>query len=418
MGAVARLRRSTSRSSRRPRSTSSTRRSGGRDCTASSRSCSARLLDCADAARSSRTSTGWTTRPPSCSATSGPSSTTSPGSTCTLAGPARTGSSRPRAMPPLPALTLRLEPLPPEDAKTLVQAAAGERSLSDEELEAIVERGGGNPLFLQELASAGRGDGRGSSCPRRSRRWSRRGSTGSRRATARCCAGPRCSASPSRARSSPTCSRATRTSRRRRRPGTGSAEFVERDPDAPGAFRFRHALIRDAAYEGLPFKRRRELHGRVAEVMERRATREGCELLSLHFYRAERWSEAWRYSVVAGRRAHAKCANVEAEQFFQRALEAAREGGNVEQKRSRRLGGAGRLPAARRALRRERGRVRVRPAAPRGWIAFAHQAAGQRGPASRGDGRVRGGDPLVPPRAQCRGATPRRRGAQTRFSSS
>src|SRR5205807_631167 len=29
-----------------------------------------------------------------------------------------------------------------------------------------------------------------------------------------------------------------------------------------GVFRFRHALMRDAAYEGLPFKRRRELHAR------------------------------------------------------------------------------------------------------------------------------------------------------------
>ena len=27
-------------------------------------------------------------------------------------------------------------------------------------------------------------------------------------------------------------------------------EFVERDPEVAGAFRFRHALIRDAAYEG------------------------------------------------------------------------------------------------------------------------------------------------------------------------
>ena len=36
-------------------------------------------------------------------------------------------------------------------------------------------------------------------------------------------------------------------------------QYVERDPHVPGAFRFRHALIRDAAYEGLSYKRRREL---------------------------------------------------------------------------------------------------------------------------------------------------------------
>src|SRR5262249_11412952 len=88
-------------------------------------------------------------------------------------------------------------------------------------------------------------------------------------------------------------------------------EFVERNPEIPGAFRFRHALIRDAAYEGLSFKRRRDLHGRVAEVIESRGPgrpEDEAELLSLHFYRAQRWAEAWRYSLEAGRRANVKYA--------------------------------------------------------------------------------------------------------------
>jgi tetratricopeptide (TPR) repeat protein len=109
-------------------------------------------------------------------------------------------------------------------------------------------------------------------------------------------------------------------------------EFVERDPYVPGGFRFRHALIRDAAYEGLSFKRRRDLHGRVAEVIEGRMggrPDEESELLSLHFHRAERWAQAWHYSVVAGRRANEKYANVEAEQFFERALEAGKRSGDV-----------------------------------------------------------------------------------------
>jgi tetratricopeptide (TPR) repeat protein len=102
------------------------------------------------------------------------------------------------------------------------------------------------------------------------------------------------------------------------------SEFVERDPEVAGGFRFRHALIRDAAYEGLSFSRRRELHGSVAEVIERREgdhPEDAAELLSLHFHRAERWPESWRYSVEAGRRAEKKYANVEAGQFFERALE-------------------------------------------------------------------------------------------------
>src|SRR6185503_1019803 len=79
------------------------------------------------------------------------------------------------------------------------------------------------------------------------------------------------------------------------------AEFVERDPHIAGGFRFRHALIRDAAYEGLSYRRRRELHGRIAEVLE--ARQGDPELLSLHFSRAERAVETWRYSLESGRRA-------------------------------------------------------------------------------------------------------------------
>ncbi len=83
-------------------------------------------------------------------------------------------------------------------------------------------------------------------------------------------------------------------------------EFVERDPNVAGAFRFRHALIRDAAYEGLSYRRRRELHGRVAEVIERRQgerPEDAAELLSLHYFNAGRWQEAWTYSRLAGDRA-------------------------------------------------------------------------------------------------------------------
>jgi tetratricopeptide (TPR) repeat protein len=101
-------------------------------------------------------------------------------------------------------------------------------------------------------------------------------------------------------------------------------EFVERDPDVPGAFRFRHALIRDAAYEGLSFKRRRELHGRVADVIEQRHGADAddvAELLSLHYFSAGRWEEAWRYSLAAATGARDVYANVDAARFFERALE-------------------------------------------------------------------------------------------------
>jgi adenylate cyclase len=248
--------------------------------------------------------------------------------TCTTRRPGSDGFVAAEGNPPLPALSLRLEPLTAEDAKSLAQAAAGERRLSDQELEAIAERGGGNPLFLRELALPDEPTAEAEQLPETvealvAARIDRL-EAGDRALRF----GPRCSASPS------------RLADRRRAPGrrgqpagrVGAARESSSDPhtqarSAPAR------LIRDAAYEGHrsraaatctgAWPRRRAAAGRRPE--------EESELLSLHYYRAERWSEAWRYSVVAGRRADEKYANVESQQFFERALEAARKAGNVEQ---------------------------------------------------------------------------------------
>jgi tetratricopeptide (TPR) repeat protein len=110
------------------------------------------------------------------------------------------------------------------------------------------------------------------------------------------------------------------------------AEFVERDPDVAGSFRFRHALIRDAAYEGLSFKRRRKLHGRVAEAIERQNAEKAddvAELLSLHYFTAGRWDEAWTYSRLAGDLARDVYANVDAARFYERAIQASTELGEL-----------------------------------------------------------------------------------------
>jgi tetratricopeptide (TPR) repeat protein len=98
-------------------------------------------------------------------------------------------------------------------------------------------------------------------------------------------------------------------------------------PAGGGSWRFRHALIRDAAYEGLPFRTRRALHALAGEAIEQRAdaaTEEDSELLSLHFFHAHRFGEAWRHSLAAAGRAEAKYAIVEAAGFYERALTASR----------------------------------------------------------------------------------------------
>ena len=226
--------------------------------------------------------------------------------------------------PPVPAMSLRLDPLPEADAHELALAAAAEE-LPPEELAAITERAGGNPLFVQELVAATRGSEQGlealpesvegvvtsridnlAPADRALLRWaSVLGASFSSELVARVLEDD-----PDAALDSESWDRLT--------------EFVERDPYAAGTFHFRHALIRDAAYEGLSFRRRRELHARVAEVVAETAdVEEVAETLSLHFSLADRHEEAWSFSLLAAERARAKFANADAAELYRRALAAA-----------------------------------------------------------------------------------------------
>jgi class 3 adenylate cyclase/tetratricopeptide (TPR) repeat protein len=94
-----------------------------------------------------------------------------------------------------------------------------------------------------------------------------------------------------------------------------------------GVLRFRHALFRDAAYEGLPFRERRTLHESIGSAFERRLGKrvdDNAEILSLHFYRARNMEKSWHYAIVAGDQARRQFANLEAAQFYERALDAGR----------------------------------------------------------------------------------------------
>ena len=97
----------------------------------------------------------------------------------------------------------------------------------------------------------------------------------------------------------------------------------------PGRLRFRHALIRDVAYDGLPYRRRRELHdivgNRLLELMADAAATP--EPLALHFFHAGRAQEAWTYCRLAGERARAQYAQSEAARFLAWAAESGRRAG-------------------------------------------------------------------------------------------
>jgi len=100
------------------------------------------------------------------------------------------------------------------------------------------------------------------------------------------------------------------------------SEFVE---PAGDGYRFRQALFRDAAYALLPFRRRRALHLRVGEAIERRPdAAEHTPVLAMHFHEAQAHEKAWRYARAAAEEARQRFANTQAIGFFRRALDAAR----------------------------------------------------------------------------------------------
>jgi tetratricopeptide (TPR) repeat protein len=82
---------------------------------------------------------------------------------------------------------------------------------------------------------------------------------------------------------------------------------------------FANPLVRQVAYDGLPYRTRRELHGRVADALgpDRR------DQLPLHLVEAERWHEAWQAARRAGDRARDAAANAVAGELYELALRAA-----------------------------------------------------------------------------------------------
>lgn len=90
--------------------------------------------------------------------------------------------------------------------------------------------------------------------------------------------------------------------------------------------RFRQAVIREAAYDGLPYRRRAELHARLAQLLDARAgsSDAGAAVRSLHHFHAGDHEAALRLSRYAANRASAAYANVEAAVLYQRSLDSAR----------------------------------------------------------------------------------------------
>ena len=190
--------------------------------------------------------------------------------------------------------TIKLEPLGSTEATQLAYASTVDVPLAPHELTALTERAGGNPLFLTELLAA--------------------------RAAGETAL--------------PDSLEALITARIDRLPPPDRAllrrasvlgetfpeellravvdEFPEDDSfwqrvegllhRDDGDVSFGHTLVRDGAYSSLSYRLRRELHARAGDEIRRRAEGHAeahADLLSLHYFHAQRFDDAWLHTNIA-----------------------------------------------------------------------------------------------------------------------
>ena len=212
-------------------------------------------------------------------------------------------------------VAMELQPLDREAVARVLRVAAGGQPLSPHQRDALADRSGGNPLFLLELLGSGLHSGFAGALPDTvegvfAAQIDRLAPAQRRLLRIASVLGVQVSVPVLEAMAGED-------------PAPLVGDFLTRD--GADTLRFRHGMLRDAAYEGLPYARRRELHGVAARVLEQRAGSRPAEiagLLAVHFGHAGERAPEWRYARLAGERARGVNAPVEAATFFEQALHA------------------------------------------------------------------------------------------------
>ncbi len=224
---------------------------------------------------------------------------------------------------------INLRPLRPDDARRMAAELATGAPMADEVTEQVLERSGGNPLFLEELVQG-----------------ERETATGERGATAQLPASihemllARLDALPAEVRrvlqlaavvgaefgertvgdlaetEATNTDDALRTLQRAELVQARGADTTDR------TFVFRHPLIHEVAYGSLLTSARRTLHGRVGRWLEEHGGEDRVNELARHFDHSDDRERARRYLRLAGERAHALNASREAFDWFRAAAEA------------------------------------------------------------------------------------------------
>ena len=115
------------------------------------------------------------------------------------------------------------------------------------------------------------------------------------------------------------------------------SRFIE--ADGPLRYRFRNGLVCDVVYDSLAYRSRSRLHLAAGEAFEALSAGDDSDaaMLSLHFSNADDHERAYRYATLAAERANRAYAAAEAAIHYERAVEAARRVAQVDDEERRRL---------------------------------------------------------------------------------
>ncbi|MFV9672692.1 MAG: AAA family ATPase [Acidimicrobiia bacterium] len=215
---------------------------------------------------------------------------------------------------------IELGPLSTTDSIELINALTAERPLAPHEIEALAERSGGIPVFLHGLVEAIADGGDIDALPVGveglvAARLDELPAGGRRVIRAAAVLGPSFDAS--------LLSSVSDGFENIEQTLAALPRFVA--PIGEGRYRFSDAMVREVAYERIPFKKRRAIHDQIADVLiDVTPDNPPIDQLAFHCYRAQRWAEAHEYAGLAARRAEGAYANVDAIRLYEQSLDAAR----------------------------------------------------------------------------------------------
>ena len=220
---------------------------------------------------------------------------------------------------PGPDIELPIGPLPTDDMRRLIELATEAAPLRTHDVDEVIRRSGGNPLFATEILRTARDVGSLDAVP-----LSLEATLAVQIDALDIAARKLLRYASVLGRAFP---RAVFEAIVRAHDGDADLaalsrldEFLEHDGDE---LRFRNGLVRDTTYESVAFRLRTQLHAAAAAEIERRDA-DSADALALHFSRAGNAEQTWRYARIAAERARKNYANVDAARYYEIALAAAK----------------------------------------------------------------------------------------------